>query len=224
MWVEPGPAWPGDLAGDHPEEGAAVGRGQQRHAARARCPGSGATSLSAAGRFTHSWMPWNRPPLRHQVLRRRLDVEDPAAGGHPLGVPVGDQAAPADRVLVLEGAVDHVGDRLEPAVRVPRRALGLARRVLHLAHLVHVDERVEVRRFTPAKARRTGNPSPSKPAGAVVTETTGRSGARRRVHAPTVGKVPRSSTVTAGMANLQFALRMPPRTVRCVGTPRLLEH
>ncbi len=42
-------------------------------------------------------------------------------------------------------AVDHVGDGLEAAVRVPRRALGLARRVLHLAHLVEVHERVEVR-------------------------------------------------------------------------------
>ena len=41
-------------------------------------------------------------------------------------------------------AVDHVGDGLEAAVRVPRRALGLARRVLDLAHLVQVDERVEV--------------------------------------------------------------------------------
>src|SRR5919106_6317244 len=33
------------------------------------------------------------------------------------------------------------------------------------------------RRSTPAKARRTGKPSPSKPEGAVVTERTGRSAA-----------------------------------------------
>jgi hypothetical protein len=63
---------------------------------------------------------------------------------------------------VLERAVDDVGDGLEAAVRVPRRALGLAGRVVDLAHLVHVDERVEAARSTPAKARRTGNPSPSK--------------------------------------------------------------
>ena len=68
----------------------------------------------------------------------------PAAGGHPLGGAVGDQAAAAVGVLVLEGAVDDVGDGLEAAVRVPRGALGLARRVLDLTHLVHVDERVEV--------------------------------------------------------------------------------
>ena len=46
--------------------------------------------------------------------------------------------------LVLEDAVDHVGDGLEAAVRVPGRALGLAGRVLDLAHLVEVDEGVEV--------------------------------------------------------------------------------
>src|SRR5207249_7434282 len=37
-----------------------------------------------------------------------------------------------------------VGDGLEPAVRVPGRALRFARRILHFAHLVHMDERVEV--------------------------------------------------------------------------------
>src|SRR5882757_3082350 len=45
---------------------------------------------------------------------------------------------------MLEGAVDDVCDRLEAAVRVPGGALGLARRVLDLAHLIHVDERVQL--------------------------------------------------------------------------------
>ncbi len=85
------------------------------------------------------------PALLDQPLRRRLDVEEAAAGGHPLGVAVGDRAATAVGVLVVEDAVDDVGDGLEAAVRVPRGALGLARRVVHLAHLVHHDERVEVR-------------------------------------------------------------------------------
>ena len=68
----------------------------------------------------------------------------PAAGGHPLRGAVGDDAAAAVGVLVLERAVDDVGDGLEAAVRVPVGAPGLARRVVDLAHLVHVDERVEV--------------------------------------------------------------------------------
>jgi hypothetical protein len=45
---------------------------------------------------------------------------------------------------VLEDAVDHVRDGLEAPMGMPRRALGLARRVFDLTHLVEVDERVEV--------------------------------------------------------------------------------
>jgi hypothetical protein len=60
------------------------------------------------------------------------------------GVAVGDQAAAAVGVVMPERAVDHVSDGLEAAVRMPGRSLRLARRVVHLAHLVHVDERVEL--------------------------------------------------------------------------------
>src|SRR5262249_54199528 len=55
-------------------------------------------------------------------------------------------------------------------------------------------------RLTPANARRTGKPSPSRPAGAVVMLRTG----RMRASGPTSGKdgtVVRSSTVTAGIAD-----------------------
>jgi hypothetical protein len=68
---------------------------------------------------------------------------------------------------VPEYAVDQVREGLEAAVRVPGRALGLARRVLDLTHLVHVDERVQVlqvhageraadREALPLEARRRG--------------------------------------------------------------------
>ena len=70
-------------------------------------------------------------------------MQDAGAGGHPLGVAIRDQTAAAGRVLMLEGSVDHVGDRLEPAVRMQGRALRLARSVLNLAHLIHMDEGVE---------------------------------------------------------------------------------
>jgi hypothetical protein len=80
----------------------------------------------------------------HERLGRALDVEDAAAGGHPLGVAVGDGAAAAVGVLVLEGAVDHVGHGLEAAVGMPGRAPGLARGVVDLTHLVHVDEGIDV--------------------------------------------------------------------------------
>ncbi len=45
---------------------------------------------------------------------------------------------------MFEDPVEHVRDGLEAPMRVPRRALGLARRVLDLAHLIHVDERIEI--------------------------------------------------------------------------------
>src|SRR3984957_21289371 len=55
------------------------------------------------------------------------------------------------------------------------------------------------RRSTPAKARRTGKPSPSNPDGAVVTETTGRSTVVAASGSLTRGRTRMSSTVTAGM-------------------------
>jgi len=92
-----------------------------------------------------------QPAADHELLRRRLDVQDAGACRHPLGVAVGDQPAAAVGILVTEGAVDDVGDGLEPAVRVPRGALGLAGAVVDLAHLVHVHERVEPRQVHPGE-------------------------------------------------------------------------
>ena len=83
------------------------------------------------------------PTVHDERLRRRLDVEQPGARCHPLRVTVGDDSAATVGVLVDEGAVHDVGDGLEAAVGVPRGALGLARGVLHLAHLIHHDEWVE---------------------------------------------------------------------------------
>src|SRR5207249_9786536 len=50
---------------------------------------------------------------------------------------------------MLKGAVDHVGDRLEASVRMPRGPLRLTGPVLHLAHLVHVDERIQISLIEP---------------------------------------------------------------------------
>ncbi len=54
------------------------------------------------------------------------------------------------------------------------------------------------RRSTPANARRTGNPSPSNPLGAVVTDRTGR--AVPWAGATILGRTVGSSTVMAGMS------------------------
>src|ERR1035437_3241622 len=53
--------------------------------------------------------------------------------------------------------------------------------------------------LTPANARRTGNPSPSKPLGAVVTDAKGRSVITVGSGSGTRGRAATLSTVTAGM-------------------------
>jgi hypothetical protein len=66
---------------------------------------------------------------------------------------------------MAEDAVDHVGDGLEPAVGVPGRALGLARGVVDLAHLVHVHERVEGGQVDPGEGAAHREPFPLVAAG-----------------------------------------------------------
>jgi len=70
-------------------------------------------------------------------------VQNASARGHPLRVAVGDQAAASVGVLVGHLAIDHVGDGLEAAMRMPGRALGLTGGVVDLTHLVEVHEGVE---------------------------------------------------------------------------------
>ena len=84
-------------------------------------------------------------------------------------------------------------------MRVPGGALRLARRVLDLAHLVEVDERIEVGQGDAGEGAANRKPSPSKPRGAVVTERTGRTTARAESGNATLGRVVMSSTVIAGM-------------------------
>ena len=69
-------------------------------------------------------------------------MQDAGTGGHPLRVAFADDAAATVRVVVRDHAVDDVGDRLEAAVRVPRRADRLVRCVLDRAELVEQEERV----------------------------------------------------------------------------------
>ena len=133
-----------DLAGDQPQQRAAVVVGQERDLTAADVLVAGRGHLQAAGQVHPELDAVEGAADGDDLLRGSLLVEDPAARGHPLRVAIGDHAAATVGVLVLEGAVEHVGDGLEPAVRVPRRAPGRARLPLHLAHLVHVDERVEI--------------------------------------------------------------------------------
>ncbi len=161
----PGPVMPVERPRDHPQQGPAVRGGQQRH-----LPGPDVLvprlGHLQAGRQVHPQLEAvEQPAADHELLRRRLDVQQTRACRHPLGVAVGDQAAAAVGVLVLERAVDDVGDGLEAAVRVPRRALGLAGTVVDLTHLVHVDERVEPGQLDPGEGPPDREAFPLIPAG-----------------------------------------------------------
>jgi hypothetical protein len=135
---------PGHVAGDHPQQRAAVRGAEQLDLAGPDVLVPRVGHLEPGGQVDPELEAVEQPAAHDDLLGRRLDVQDAAARGHPLGVAVGDQAAAAVRVLVAEDPVDHVCHGLEPAVRMPGRALGLAGRVVDLAHLVHVDERVEL--------------------------------------------------------------------------------
>ncbi|SKV60298.1 Uncharacterised protein [Mycobacteroides abscessus subsp. massiliense] len=63
---------------------------------------------------------------------------------HPLSGSVVDEPASTMGVLMGEPAVDHVGDGLEAAMRVPIRPTRLAGLILDFAHLIHVDERIQL--------------------------------------------------------------------------------
>ena len=133
-----------ERAGDDADDGVTVLVGQQRHRLGLDVLVARIGHLQLRRQVDPELDAVEEPAGVDQRVRRSLDVQDARPGGHPLRRAVLDHAAAADGVLVQERAVDHVGHGLEPAVRVPRRALGLARPVVDLAHLVHVHEGVEV--------------------------------------------------------------------------------
>lgn len=57
-----------------------------------------------------------------RITLQHLLVQDAAAGAHPLHVASGNIALVPKVVAVLDGAGEHVGDRLNPSVRMPRKS------------------------------------------------------------------------------------------------------
>ncbi len=140
-----GAGYSGHLAGDHPDQGSGVVGRDEPDVTAAQVLVARVDPLLVAREIDPELDAVEQATGLDQPLRWLLDVQDAAAGGHPLGVAVADRAAATVVVLVVEDAVEDVGDGLEAAVRVPRGALGLTGRVLDLAHLVHVHEGVEQR-------------------------------------------------------------------------------
>ena len=77
-------------------------------------------------------------------------VEDSAAGGHPLHVAGGHFALVAETVAVLDRASEYVGDRLDPAVRMPGKSRQVIFRIL-IAEVVQQQKRIEILGFAEAE-------------------------------------------------------------------------
>ena len=187
------------VAGDQPQQRPPSGVVSSTTLSPRRSWYLGARTLSAAGGSPTTGSRGTARPT-DELLGRGLDVEDAGTGRHPLGVAVADDAAAAVGVLVHHGPVDHVGDGLETAMGVPRRSLRLAGGVVDLAHLIEVDERVEVGQIDPVEGppdrealalEAGGRWSPSSPADRW----------HRSARCRGRGSTRRSSTVTAGMVD-----------------------
>ena len=86
------------------------------------------------------------------VALRHLLMHDAAAGGHPLHVAGAEGAAVAEAVAVLDGAGQHVGDRLDAAMRMPRKAREIIGRDV-VAEIVEQQERIELLRCRRTRTR-----------------------------------------------------------------------
>ena len=134
----------GHLTSDHPDQCSAVGRGQEQDVVCFDALVARIEPLVGRREVDPELNAVEQPSAGNELVGGPLDVQDARPRRHPLRRAVRDEAASTDGVLMLEGAVDHVGHGLEAPMGVPGRALGFAGGVLHLAHLVHVDEGVEL--------------------------------------------------------------------------------
>src|SRR5256885_11010004 len=77
-------------------------------------------------------------------------MENPAPGGHPLHVSCGHCALIAKTVAVLNGAGEHICDRLDAAVRMPGES-GKIVLGIFVAEVIQQEERIELFGFAEAK-------------------------------------------------------------------------
>jgi hypothetical protein len=77
-------------------------------------------------------------------------MNDPAAGCHPLDVAAAKRAAVPETVPVLDGSGQHVGNRLDPAMGMPRES-GKVLVGIVVSKVVEQQERIELGRIAEAE-------------------------------------------------------------------------
>ena len=98
----------------------------------------GARILSFAGRLSQSW----KPSMRPSSCSGSSEWMMPRPGGHPLHAAVGEQALVARVVAMAHAPGDHVRHRLEPAVRMVRKAADVVLGIVGAERIEH-QERIE---------------------------------------------------------------------------------
>ncbi len=138
----PRPLRVAQVAGDQPDDRAGVVGRHEPDAVRPEVLIGGIGPLLVGREVDPQLDAVEEAAALQQVLGRHLAVHDAGTGRHPLRGAVGDHAAPAVRIAMTDLAVHHVRHRLEPAMRVVRGALRLARGVLDRTHVVQQQERI----------------------------------------------------------------------------------
>ena len=77
-------------------------------------------------------------------------MKNAAPGGHPLHIARAHAAAIAEAVAVFHGAREHVGNRFDAAMRMPREAREIRVRII-VAEIVEQQKRIELRRIAEAE-------------------------------------------------------------------------
>jgi len=141
--VSGGERWSAErLPGDDPDASQAVGAGPLGDPRRRDLLIARRDHLVPRRQVHPHLEPVDAPAVLPNRLRRHLGVHHSTPGRHPLDVAGGDPAAVPGGVLVLERSLEHVGHRLEPAVRMIGRSHGLARAVVGRTHLVEEEKRI----------------------------------------------------------------------------------
>jgi hypothetical protein len=78
------------------------------------------------------------------VFWRSFNVKYSCSSSHPLSIPIGDSSATTVIVSVIKDSINNVSNGFKTSVWMPWGALWFARCVFNFAHLIEVDEGIEV--------------------------------------------------------------------------------
>ncbi len=85
-----------------------------------------------------------------EIALRHFLMHDAGSGRHPLHVARAERALIAEAVAMLDGAGEHIGDRLDAAMRMPREAAQIVLRTI-ITEIIHHQKGIGQARITKAE-------------------------------------------------------------------------